>query len=410
MKNYAKPSLQSEEDWDSWRISRMLLAGSMYDAHIFLEAGFRAPGVESPVPREAGQGPLPGCYMVTSGQQALELVEHEELDLLITDLQLSDMNGFALARQAKELSPHLPVILLTGNETYLRSGVVIPERSTVDRIFSWYGNPDLIASILQLVEDHANAECHILEKNVRCVLLVEDEPNFFSHYLVMIHTELRERSLALIPADSTPAERARRLRQMPKLLLAETCEEATEFFDRYGENIIGVISDVQFPHGGSINPRAGLKLAVDVKRRTPRIPVILQSHQVELEEDIHRAGAFFVRKDSEGLLLKIRQILLDYFGFGDFIFRMPDGTEVDRARNLRELANKVQRVPLESFLHHGRANHFSTWLYLHGRYELAEIIRPIAIQGNGEPFRSQLLEIIRPYLRKDRKKRKKRKR
>jgi hypothetical protein len=219
----------------------------------------------------------------------------------------------------------------------------------------------------------------------------------------MIHRELRERSLALIPKDATPEELARRYRQMPKLLLAETCEDATGLFEKYGDNIIGVISDLQFPHDGAINPRAGLKLAMDVKRRTPRIPVILQSHQADLVKDIHRAGAFFVRKDSEGLILKIRQILLDFFGFGDFIFRMPDGTEVGRARNLRELADRAQKVPLESFLHHGRANHFSTWLYLHGRYELAEILRPIDIEGNGEANRARLLEIIRPYLKKKKK-------
>lgn len=381
----------------------MLLAGSMYDAHIFLEAGFRAPGVKSPVPREAGQGPMPGCYMVTSGQQALELAERESLDLLITDLQLSDMSGFELARRLKDISPGLPVILLTGDETYLRSAVAIPERQCVDRIFSWYGNPDLIASILQLVEDHANADRHILGKNVRCVLLVEDEPNFFSHYLVMIHRELRERSFALIPRNATPEELARRYRQMPKLLLAETCEDATALFDKYGDNIIGVISDLQFPHDGAINPRAGLKLAIDVKHRTPMMPVILQSHQADLTDDIERAGAFFIPKDSEGLILKIRQILLDFFGFGDFIFRMPDGTEVGRARNLRELADRAKEVPLESFLHHGRANHFSTWLYLHGRYELAEILRPIDIQGNGEANRARLLEIIQPYLKKKKK-------
>jgi CheY-like chemotaxis protein len=388
------------DGWERWQVSRLLLAGSMYDAHIFLDAGFRAPGVPSPCRREAGLGPLPGCYMVTSGEQALELVKREPLDLLIADHQLSDIDGFELSRRAKAIRPGLPVVLVTGNELYGRSQTAIPGREEVDRIFTWYGNPDLIDSILQLVEDHANAEQHILKRNIRCIMLVEDESSFFSHYLVMIHRELRERSLALIPEDASPRERARRIWQMPKLLLAETCEEADDLFGRFGDNMIGVISDMQFPHENQINPRAGLKLALDVKKRVPHLPVIIQTHQAEMEDEIHRAGAFFVRKDSEGLLIKIREILLDYFGFGDFIFRMPDGSEVGRAHDLRELVEEAERVPLESFLHHGRANHFSTWLYLHGRYELAEIIRPI--NGDDESIRERMLRIIVPYLEQKR--------
>ena len=75
---------------------------------------------------------------------------------------------------------------------------------------------------------------------------------------------------------------------------------------------------------------------------------------------------------------------------------MPDGSEVGRARNLKELMYEVSQVPLESFLHHGRANHFSTWFYLHGRYELAEILRPI--NGSGEDLRERMLMVIQPYL------------
>ncbi len=388
------------DGWDRWRVTCMVLAGSMYDAHIFLEAGFRAPGVVSPACREAGLGALPGCYMVTSGQQALEILAREPMDLLIADYQLSDMTGFELSRRAKQLLPNLIVVLVTGNEMFGRSQLAIPERQDVDRIFSWYGNPDLIHSVLQLVEDHVNAEKHILQKNVRCILLVEDEASFFSHYLVMIHRELRERSLALIPEDASAEERARRIWQMPKLLLAETQEEATEFFRRFGQNLIGIISDLQFPAGGKIDPGAGLALALAVKREIPHLPVIIQTAQAEMKEEIHRANAFFVRKDSEGLLIKIRRILLDYFGFGDFIFRLPDGTEVGRAGNLQNLLAEVKRVPLDSFLHHGQANHFSTWFYLHGRYELAEILRPI--NGDGKALREHFLRIVRPYLKRPR--------
>jgi len=388
------------DEFGHQRISRILLAGSMYDAHIFLDAGFRAPGVDGPGRRERNLGPLPGCYMVTTGAQALDIIENEKLDLVFTDYQLADMNGFELSRKVKEIRSDLPVIMITSNAWFGRSSCAVPERQDVKRIFSWYGNSDLLDSVLQLVEDHANAPKHILEQNMRCILLVEDEPAFFSHYLVMIHRELRERSLALIPEDATDQERARRIRLAPKLLLAETCEDADYFFEHYGQNMIGIISDMQFPHKGEINDRAGLKLAKDIKKSIPHLPVIIQSHQIDLKEEIAEAEAFFVRKDSEGLFQKIRTLLLDYFGFGDFIFRMPDGSEVARARNLQELMVVSKQVPLECFMYHSSANHFSTWLYLHGLYDLAEILRPIG--GQGEELRARLREEIRPYLAKAR--------
>jgi CheY-like chemotaxis protein len=47
---------------------------------------------------------------------ALELLRRDPraFDLLITDLTMPDMDGIALAREARRLRPDLPVIVLTG--------------------------------------------------------------------------------------------------------------------------------------------------------------------------------------------------------------------------------------------------------------------------------------------------------
>ena len=49
-----------------------------------------------------------------SGSAALSMLRDEAFDVLITDLSMSGMTGFELAKEAKELHPRLPVILLTG--------------------------------------------------------------------------------------------------------------------------------------------------------------------------------------------------------------------------------------------------------------------------------------------------------
>lgn len=59
-----------------------------------------------------------------SGKMALTHLSHEQFDIIITDLFLPDINGIDILKQAKELSPHTEVILITGHasaETAVRA-------------------------------------------------------------------------------------------------------------------------------------------------------------------------------------------------------------------------------------------------------------------------------------------------
>ncbi|MFH2054509.1 MAG: response regulator, partial [bacterium] len=53
--------------------------------------------------------------------EAVELLESQEFDLVITDLRLPDGNGIDLYRRVKRKNPDLPVILITA---YLTPGVL----------------------------------------------------------------------------------------------------------------------------------------------------------------------------------------------------------------------------------------------------------------------------------------------
>jgi two-component system response regulator YesN len=53
-----------------------------------------------------------------NGAKALEWMEGEPVDLLITDLSMPVMNGFELMRAAKEKFPHVRVIVLTCHEDF----------------------------------------------------------------------------------------------------------------------------------------------------------------------------------------------------------------------------------------------------------------------------------------------------
>jgi CheY-like chemotaxis protein len=56
-------------------------------------------------------------YTADDGVPALELFRREQIDLVISDLLMSEMNGIELLRHLKLLNPNVPVIIITGYGT-----------------------------------------------------------------------------------------------------------------------------------------------------------------------------------------------------------------------------------------------------------------------------------------------------
>lgn len=58
-----------------------------------------------------------GCVPIyaTNGRQALEMIASERPDVVLTDLQMSEVNGLELVRQVRRNHPGLPVILMTAH-------------------------------------------------------------------------------------------------------------------------------------------------------------------------------------------------------------------------------------------------------------------------------------------------------
>jgi CheY-like chemotaxis protein len=59
-----------------------------------------------------------------SGSEALRLMAERSVDLLVTDVVMPDINGFELARQARELNPAITLIYMSGfyTESHRRTG------------------------------------------------------------------------------------------------------------------------------------------------------------------------------------------------------------------------------------------------------------------------------------------------
>jgi DNA-binding NtrC family response regulator len=67
------------------------------------------------------------CLTASDGRRALELLESEQPDLLLTDLKMPGLDGMELLRRARELDPALPVIMITAFATIESAVAAIKE-------------------------------------------------------------------------------------------------------------------------------------------------------------------------------------------------------------------------------------------------------------------------------------------
>ena len=87
---------------------------------------------------------------------------------------------------------------------------------------------------------------------------------------------------------------------------------------------------------------------------------------------------------------------LERFGFGDFTFRMPDGTVVGKAEDLKSLRAMLETVPAECLAYHAGKNHFSNWFKSRTELALADRLRPRPLGefGSTEALRAFVLQEI----------------
>ena len=188
----------------------------------------------------------------------------------------------------------------------------------------------LLLAIIKYCEDVLNVGHDTHYADVRCILLIEDSVRFYSSYMPMLYTEVLEQTQSLMVEGINLSHRLLRLRARPKILLATTYEEAWAFYEDYKESLLGVISDGRFPWNEVEREDAGAQFIKRVKDMDPHTPAVLQSTNREMMHTAAEIGAGFIHKHSRKLLKELRQFMLDNFGFGDFVFRMPDGREIGR--------------------------------------------------------------------------------
>ncbi|KAB2968697.1 MAG: histidine kinase [Thermoanaerobaculia bacterium] len=383
------------------RVTEILLVASPYDAFVLGEAGELGERLLGEF-RNLDLHYAPALTSVATGAEALALAsEQRRFGVILTTPHLADMNGAELALHARSRGIEAPVVLLAWDSSEIKDLAARSDLSAVERSFVWLGDARILVAILKLVEDRRNARHDVAAVGVQVILLIEDSVRNYSSFLPVIYSELFHHSRRLIAEGVNLSQKILRMRARPKILLATSYEEAEQAFGEFHEDVLGIISDVEFPEGGEKRAEAGVQFARRVRAAHPDIPIILHSSKAANAALAESVGAAFLLKGSAVVLQQLRRVMLEDFAFGDFVFRDADGGEVARATDLRSLEAELARVPEESIVRHASRNHFSRWLKARTEFALAHELRPRRPEDYPDvaALRRGLIEAVATYRR-----------
>lgn len=383
------------------RIFNVLLIASAYDAFMLEEDGrveeqlffeYVSLNLSSP----------PRVTVVADTAEALDLLSSKSYDLVITMPGVDITETFDGARRIKQLYPDTPIVVLTPFSREVSRRLAHEDMSSIDYVFSWLGNVDLLLAIIKLIEDKMNAENDINQVGVQMILVVEDSVRFYSSVLPTIYKFLLKQSREFATEALNEHEQMLRMRGRPKVMLARDYEEAVELYEKYRENILGVISDVSFKREGVKDPQAGLRLGAMIRKSDSCLPIIVESSETANADRVGDFGAIFIDKNSKKLSVDLGKAITSNFGFGDFIVKNPaDGSETMRLSSLKDLQFNLANIPDESMYYHGANNDFSRWLYSRAMFPIAKVLKKIHFSEikDADEMRRLLLDAIIKYRR-----------
>lgn len=357
------------------RIFNVLLIASPYDAFMMEEDG----RVEEQLYFEYVSLNLsspPRVTQVNTTEDALNVLSQKHFDLIITMPGVDIPESFSGARCIKALFPNIPIIVLTPFSKEVSQRLAKEDFTGIDYVFSWLGNVDLLLAIIKLLEDKMNADNDINEVGVQMILLVEDSVRFYSSVLPHIYKFLLKQSLEFSTEALNPHEQMLRMRGRPKVMLARDYEEAVRLYEKYGQNMLGVISDVSFKHEGKKDSQAGIKLAKYLREKDPYLPIIIESSESENSGKVQEFDGVFLDKNSKKLSVDLGDAIMDNFGFGDFVVRDPDTEEeIMRIKSLKDMQYNIFNIPDDALFYHASYNDISRWLYSRAMFPIAEVIK-----------------------------------
>lgn len=356
------------------RIQKILLVSSLYDSYTFVEDGRLNDLIFSEY-LDLNLRYAPRFDRVSNGRKAIEKLQKGQYDFVISMLRVGDMSIQDFGRKVMQIAPGLPVMVLAFNNRELSIIEEMEELPGIDKVFLWNGDAKLFLGMIKYLEDRMNAWHDARLAGIQVLILIEDSIRFYSAYLPMLYTEIMQQTQLLMSDGLNQMQKLLRQHARPKILLATNYEEGLRYYRKYQDHLLGIITDAAFPRKGRHDSHAGIDFARMVKEESPDRPVLIQSSDSSNKVFANQIDASFINKRSASLLHDVREFMQSQLGFGDFVFRRPDGSMVTTAKDLRSLEEALQLIPEESLVYHGQRKDFSTWLMARTEFDLATMIR-----------------------------------
>ena len=359
------------------RIYNVLIVANPYDAFMLEDDG----RIEEKIYNEymlLGLRYPPTFTQVSTTEEAEKMLHTTNIDLVICMPGNADNDAFAVARAIKHKFPHMHCIVLTPFSHGITKRMQHEDLSIFDYVFCWLGNTNLILSIIKLIEDKMNLDHDIHEAGVQMILVVEDSIRFYSSILPNLYNYILLQSQRFSTEALNRHAATMRMRGRPKVVLARTYEEAMAMYERYSDNVLGVISDARFPIHGEKDPEAGIKLFREIRSRNEYVPLIMESSESSNRAQAEAEGFRFVDKNSKKMSLDLRRLMEEHMGFGDFVFRDPRShEEILRIHSLKELQDNIFKIPNDSMLYHISRNHMSRWLSARAIFPVSAFLKDV---------------------------------
>ena len=392
------------------RVKRILLVCNNYDSFALEEDG----RIDVQIAQEYAELNLsnpPAITRAETTREAIAIIEERKaskklpFDLIITMYSVGELDVFEFAKEAKTLMPSCPIVLLSAFSKEIYNRIEQHDKSDIDYFFNWNNSTDLIIAIIKLIEDRMNAPHDILEEGVRAIMLVEDSVRYYSTYLPLLYKlVLHQNSIAIRDALNEKQQLMRK-RARPKMLLATCYDEAVELYQRYGKNMIGVISDIGFVlHKGDPSSTekldAGIELCKLIREDNPTMPFLMQSSQESMRAAANKLKVGFVVKTSKTLTQEVSEYIESEFGFGDFIAKDPrTGKEIARASDLEAFERVISTISPAAFRRSSDNNYLSKWLFARGLFSVGRPVSALKIQDESdiEHVRQLNIRLIHDY-------------
>ena len=361
------------------RIYNVLIIASQYDMFILEDDG----RVDEQIFNEYTSLSLryaPRFTQVVNIKQAYEELDSNRFELIICMPNMDKREVFEELRTIDRKYPHIPIVLLTPFSKSVTRLIEKEDLTGIDYVFSWLGSADLLLAIIKLIEDKMNVEHDVKTVGVQTIMLVEDSVRFYSSALPLLYKYVLNESKEFSKEALNDHLRMMRMRGRPKILFARNYEEAVSYYEKYKDNMLGVITDISFDREGAKEKYAGRMLGEWIRSQDKYIPIIYTSSESSNGVFARDINATFVDKNSKILPQDIHKAIKDNFGFGDFIILAPKSKEeIFRIRNLKEMQLKIRHIPDDSLYYHLSRDDFSRFFYARAMFPVAEMLHKIEV-------------------------------